>query len=319
MPLDGLVMGGAYTGSEASITAIQATVREFIDPTTLPGGYHVSTFGGFTLDHSGDVTTSQFNVINKPTETGAEEVSKLQQNFAANAFVGYDPINGFNFIAQDEMPTAPVYTLYDGNKAYAEAGKDLNALTAQMKRSVRSIGDVIPVPNPTTFTLWPGTIDLSGPIISHKADTLGSRSNALRRAARPNNWSGDVLSYSFEDAPHHHSGHGELSLATLLFADRLTSIRALIEIETDMNPVMQRGQVVELVSFQQLPQVFADLGLSGIDGNTVLARVKTCGRRPRCAGAVRQTAVHRAVGADQVRVAGTRRRGGRPAIRTPAH
>lgn len=271
VPLDGLVLGGAYTGSEAAITAIQMTVREFINPATIQGGYHVSGFGGFVLDHSGDVTTSAFNVINKPTETGSEEVQKLQQNFVANAFVGNDPVNGFRLLAQGDMPTAISATLYDGLESYVAAGGDLDTLTAQMLFRTLDVDSIPAESNDVYVVGWDYRFER--PIIAHK-DDAAAQDPTVAVALRPNNWSGDVLSYSFE-TPHITTQATANAACGLLF-DRLTNIRAVCEIETDMNSAMQRGQVVKLV-FQALPQVFIDLDIPGVllAENAVLARVKT--------------------------------------------
>lgn len=276
VPVDGLQLGAPVSSTESAKSAVQLTLREFWSDgsgavPSIRGGITISDFGGFVLEKAGNVTTGEYNVQNRPTETGAEELTKLHQNFVGNAFVGYDPVYGFRFMAQGDMPSEPTWTFYDSEFSATAAGVPLDGQSPQIIARTLVVRLVILEANDIYVVGW--DYRFRRPIIAHKADT-DSQDPTLAPADRPNNWTGDVLAYSWETQ--HITTQTVANDACSLLYDRLTNVRALIEFEADFVPVVQRGQVVKLSFLPgQLPTALSNLGLPGIGEDYVLARIKS--------------------------------------------
>jgi hypothetical protein len=263
-PLDGMTLQNAL------ILTAQESITAHINVSGIDAFNTAGPMTPFTIPTAGAVTDGEYAAQNRETETGSEALNKLHTGFAQTSFFGYDPINGLRIAPTSELTTTPALSLYD-----CEATAVANAVTPSPYNLIRELDvDIIPAEANDIYAVG-GDIRFKRPIVAWKPDTAAQNPTAAP-GSRPINWSGLVLSYSWDSAQIATQAVAN-SVCELLY-DRLTSIRAVVQFKCDNQPLLQRGQVVKLVfGASGMPGSIAALAgsLTGISGTIVLARIKT--------------------------------------------
>jgi hypothetical protein len=260
-PHDGELLADAFT-ADAQQMGFQAAE------------IHCSDFDGFRLPGAGDVTDRNFNVVQKAGDHGQGALQRYHETFAANAFFGLDPDGGLQLTAAGEMPTEPVATLYDSLATMDRLGE-----TADYRLLIRKLKVIILGPEANDVFAVGMDYRTRRPLIAHKRDD-GSIDPTLPPGDRPLNHVGSILSFS----------QGSPQLATQeacnwacgLNYDRLTPVRAIVEIECDGKAKYRRGQVLRLELLDSgLPRALAQIATApginglGIIGTSVFGRIKS--------------------------------------------
>ena len=260
IPLDGMTLGAAYT-----------LVSDTIGLSNSAGGRSPnisSSLSSYVIQHAGNPTSSDFNVLVEPGDRGSEWLDRLHKTYAGNAFHGLTPMGGWSqpqLLAEADMPSTPALTLYDSMATALAAGvSSPTYLDLFRKVDVQML-------KPEANDIYVQGFDarFRRPILVHQLDSANADPTvipALRTAA----WRGARVSYTWIDP----------TLSTLaactytmgLLFPRLTVARSLVEFECDFSSLLPRGALVSLC--------FAAGGgvRSSVDGslvNPVVCRVKS--------------------------------------------
>ncbi len=264
-PLDGLTMLQAMT-----LITDQAGVTDSTNSLGLGARtWNMSaSLGSFVLPAAGNVTDSDFNNLIESGDKGSEWVDKLFKTYAANAFLGFTPMGGWNkptMLTTADLPSSPALTLYDSVATATAQG----VMAPTYVNLFRQVDVQMLEPEANDIYVQGKDYRTQRPILVHQFDTTNADPTIIP-AARTPQWLGERRSYAWNDPGI--STIGAAEYAEGLLYSRLTIARSLIEIETEFSPLLFRGALVKLYFL---------LGGGVIDPSTgtltnpITARVKT--------------------------------------------
>lgn len=202
----------------------------------------------FSLPKSDAPSKGDFAVLINPGDTAAEWINRLHENYCATWLMGWRPTaSGWKFVLKspESLGSTSVYTLYETTAGAIGAGK---ARADVARFTYRSYDEELLEPEANDIWVTGRDLRTGRPLVGHKPDTE-SQDPTKPKAARPDNWLGEVRKYGLYDGSI--TSQAAVNRAVDILFNRLTPQRIVAEFTTDFMvkpdgvPVW-RGDVVTL-------------------------------------------------------------------------